>query len=299
MPAAFAGDVADAISRIPLLAGVPPVEIEIAPLAGLTNRNYRIAAGGGAYVLRLPGAGTEAYIDRAAEAHNATLAARASLTPEVLYADPATGLMLTRFIDGAEPLTVASMHGPATLREAALMLRRLHDSGMIFRRELIPFDKLDSYLQKSRKAAVQFREVRQAAEKLRDLLDRPGRRLVPCHIDPTPHNFIRARDAEGKPRLYLIDWEYAAMSEPAWDLAGLSIEADFGAAEDAALLAAYGADAEGATPDRFRAYKSALYLMAGAWAAMAAELGNDLPELEAMAEKRLEQARAALSIGSP
>jgi hypothetical protein len=31
--------------------------------------------------------------------------------------------------------------------------------------------------------------------------------------------------------------------------------------------------------------------MAGSWAAMAIELGNRTPELEAMAEKRLRQAR--------
>ena len=92
-------------------------------------------------------------------------------------------------------------------------------------------------------------------------------------------------------RLYLIDWEYAEMSEPAYDLAGLSIEAEFSDAEDRALLAAYGEGVKGATPDRVAAYKMSLYLMAGSWAAMAIELGNRTPELEAMAEKRLRQAR--------
>lgn len=274
-----------------MLSRTPVSELAIEPLPGLTNRNYKITTPGGNYVLRLPGAGTEKYIDRAAEAHDAALAAGAGLTPEILYADPASGLMLTRFVDGAETLSAVAMHDPSTLRDAAQILRRLHDSGLEFRRVMRVFDKIDSYLQKSPSAAAQFGEVCRAAEKLRKLVDDPKRRLVPCHIDPTPHNFIRARGLDGTSRLYLIDWEYAEMSEPAYDLAGLSIEAEFNDAEDRALLAAYGEGVEGATPDRFAAYKVSLYLMAGSWAAMAVELGNRTPELEAMAEKRLRQAR--------
>src|SRR5262245_20597644 len=290
----FPPDLAAAIARIPALARVPPSELAIAPLPGLTNRNYKVTAPGEGYVLRLPGVGTEKYIDREAEAHDAALAAKAGLTPEIIFADPATGLMLSRFIDGAETLTSAGVHDAGTMGEAAGMLRRLHDSGLAFRREMRVFDKIDSYLQKSPRAAAKFGEVRRLAERLRDLVDGPGRRLVPCHIDPTPSNFIRRRGLDGASRMYLIDWEYAEMSEPAYDLAGLSIEAEFNDAEDAALLAAYGEGVKGATPDRFNAYKTSLYLMAGSWAAMAVELGNSMPELKAMAEKRLRQAHAAL-----
>jgi len=285
-----------AFAHIPMLARVPAGQLAIRPLPGLTNRNYKITTSGGTYVLRLPGTGTENYIDREAEAHDAALAAGAGLTPEILYADPATGLMLTRFVDGAETLTASAMHDPSTLRDAAQILRRLHDSGLKFRREMRVFDKIDSYLQKSPRATAQFGEVRRAAEKLRNLVDDPERRLVPCHIDPTPHNFIRGRGPDGVSRLYLIDWEYAEMSEPAYDLAGLSIEAEFSDVEERALLAAYGEGVKGATPDRFAAYKASLYLMAGSWAAMAVEFGNKTPELEAMAHQRLAQARAALAM---
>jgi thiamine kinase-like enzyme len=297
MSTTLPAELSAAIARMPLLARIPVDELTIERLPGLTNRNFKIITSNGPYVLRLPGAGTEKYIDRTAEAHDAALAAGAGLTPEILFADPATGLMLTRFVDGAETLTTAAMHDPATLHDAARILQRLHDSGVVFRRKMQVFDKIDSYLQKSLRAAAQFGEVRRAAEKLRDLVDNPDRRLAPCHIDPTPHNFIRGRDASGAERLYLIDWEYAEMSEPAYDLAGLSIEADFSDAEDRALFAAYGEGVKGATPDRFAAYKVSLYLMAGSWAAMAAEFGNKTSELEAMARRRLAQARTALATG--
>src|SRR5262245_55101770 len=136
MSSGMSTDLVAAIARIPLLARLPAGEIAIAPLPGLTNRNYKVTARGESYVLRLPGTGTENYIDRAAEAHDAALAARAGLTPEIVFIDSAGRLMLTRFVDGAETLTAAGMHDPAVMGEAARMLRRLHDSGLVFRREM-------------------------------------------------------------------------------------------------------------------------------------------------------------------
>jgi len=40
--------------------------------------------------------------------------------------------------------------------------------------------------------------------------------------------------------MFLIDWEYARMNDPAWDLAYLSVEGAFDATQEQLLLAAYG-----------------------------------------------------------
>ena len=55
-----------------------------------------------------------------------------------------------------------------------------------------------------------------------------------CHNDLLPANLIAGED-----RLWLIDWEYAGMGHPLFDLASLSANAGFTAGEDAGLLAAY------------------------------------------------------------
>jgi thiamine kinase-like enzyme len=39
--------------------------------------------------------------------------------------------------------------------------------------------------------------------------------------------------------MHIVDWEYAGMNDPMWDLGDLSVEADFGPEQDAALLGAY------------------------------------------------------------
>jgi len=40
-------------------------------------------------------------------------------------------------------------------------------------------------------------------------------------------------------RMYLVDWEYAGMNDPMWDLGDLAVEAGFTAEQERALLAAY------------------------------------------------------------
>ena len=58
---------------------------------------------------------------------------------------------------------------------------------------------------------------------------------VPCHNDPLCENWVI--DCDG--RMYLIDWEYAGMNDPMWDLADVSIEASLGERNDDILLASY------------------------------------------------------------
>ncbi|TGR36573.1 LPS biosynthesis choline kinase, partial [Mesorhizobium sp. M1C.F.Ca.ET.195.01.1.1] len=72
------------LAAIPLLAGYTgPLE----RLGGLTNLVFKA----GDYCLRIPGKGTEEYINRANEAIAAREAARAGVSPEVLHVDPGTG----------------------------------------------------------------------------------------------------------------------------------------------------------------------------------------------------------------
>ncbi len=87
----------------------------ITALPSFTNRIFRIARGGEAFTLRLPGRGTERYIDRAAEAANARAANAIGLGAEIIFAEPASGIMVTRFIEGAVALSPAALKDSASL----------------------------------------------------------------------------------------------------------------------------------------------------------------------------------------
>ena len=74
--------------------------VEIERLGGLTNRVFMVSGPRGRHVLRIPGKGTEAYINRRVEAVAARAAARAGVSPEVI-ATTDDGLMLTVAIENA------------------------------------------------------------------------------------------------------------------------------------------------------------------------------------------------------
>jgi thiamine kinase-like enzyme len=139
-------DIQSTLARIPIFTGHSLAGMIVEPLASLTNRTCKISLDGDQYVLRIAGPGTERYIDRQAEQHNALLAAGLGIAPAVLFFDPQDGTMLTRFIAGGVPLDAARMRQPAILREAAATLRRLHASGLRFAGRMELFPKLDEYL---------------------------------------------------------------------------------------------------------------------------------------------------------
>jgi thiamine kinase-like enzyme len=272
-----------AIRRIPILAEGTG-DWTVSSLPSFTNRTYRIVRGQEAFVLRLPGRGTGRYIDRESEATNARLAAAIGLSPEIVFAEPRLGVMLSRYVDGAEPLSPARLRQPAELRAAVALLRRLHDSGLAFRGRMRLYDKLDEYMGLADTPAL--KALRREGEKLRPILEGGWGPARPCHIDPAPHNFIVAAG-----RRYLVDWEYSAMCEPLWDLAGLSIEGEFDATQDAEMLMAYFGKAERLWASRLHLYKIMLRLLAAAWGMVQLADANGPAEIAELVDRLSAQVR--------
>lgn len=245
------------IAQIPLLGqGSGPWDITAMP--SFTNRTWRIARDGEAFILRLPGQGTERYIDRPGEVANAKSAASIGIAPTIVFADAASGVMVTRFIDAAAPLSPQRLKGNADLIGVVDLLHRLHESGLAFKGVMRLYPKMDEYLALG--PAPELLPLRRAVEPLRRILEPGWGPLRPCHIDPAPQNFIAAGSAR-----YLVDWEYAAMCEPLWDLAGLSIEGEFDSDQDLAMLARYFTAAEPRWRSRLHLYRLVLRLLAASW----------------------------------
>jgi thiamine kinase-like enzyme len=287
--------VSAALRRIPDLPAWQPATLAVTPLQSLTNHNFQVALAGARYVLRLPRPGTAAYIDRAAEAHNARLVAGLGLAPELVFFDPQDGVMLTRFVEGAAPLTPALIRDEKRLDAAADLLRRLHGSGLQFRGEMHLFPMLDRYLELAGDAgpeASALAAARRASRPVEAALAARPEGFVPCHIDPSPQNFLAAPG-----RMYLLDWEYAAMCEPLWDVAGLSNEAGLDAEGDAALLARYFGAPTPRQEGRFTLLKAMLELLAASWGSVQAAQGNDSFDFAADVRRRLARFDAAL--GAP
>jgi thiamine kinase-like enzyme len=231
-------EIARVLSSIPMFAGTSFGQPAMERIGGLTNRNYRITIGPDSYVLRLAGAGTAAYIDRSAEEHNAKVAAAAGVGAEVLFFEGESGTMLARYVDGAKTMSESAFKDLARVERGARTFRQMHRFPQRFAGRFDVFAQIDDYLALLRRNQARIPEGYDALHKEADaarraLSDNPPP-LAPCHNDPLAENFI-----DSPARMYLVDWEYAGMNDPMWDLGDLSVEAAFGPEQDEALLCAY------------------------------------------------------------
>jgi len=217
------------------LSGVP------VPLAGgITNRNYRVSLGAGEYVVRRPGKDTELLgIDRETERLATDAAARLGVAPAV--AAVVEGCLVTRFVACRSLVAREVADG---VEEIALMLRAFHDSGARLPSSFWVGNLLADYavIARRRGGALPstYDDAIDSASRIEAALSRDLAR--PCHNDLLAGNIIRARDDE---RIMIVDWEYAGMGDPRFDLGNLSVNNDFDAGENERLLHAY----HGAPPD--------------------------------------------------
>lgn len=278
----------DAIGTIPMLAGAgAPVR-----LGGLTNLVFRV----GDYCLRIPGKGTEEYIDRANEAVAAREAARAGVSPEVIHVDGATGIMATRFIGAAVTMSPEAFRSrPGAPARAGAAFRRLHESGAVFPFRFELFAMIDDYLSilSTKDVALPegYHDVVAEAEAVRAALAARPTPLAPCHCDPLCENFLDTGE-----RMWIVDWEYSGMNDPMWDLGDLSVEAGFDEGQEEAMLAAYfGGEARAADRGRMVIYKAMCDLLWTLWGLIQLANGNPADDFRAYAEGRFGRCKALMS----
>jgi thiamine kinase-like enzyme len=212
----------------------------LTPLSGgITNRNFLVTVGGvhDRYVIRLAGNDTHLLgISREVE-HAATVAAAGvGVGPEVTAFIRPEGYLVTRFIEGS-PVSFEEVRQRDTLARIADSLRRIHD-GPPIPGLFVPLRIVEAY-----RALAQARGVRIPPEY--EVAAAIGRRIElaclaepieprPCHNDLLNANFI-----DDGSRIRIVDWEYAGMGDPYFDLGNFSINHELTPDDDAALLGAY------------------------------------------------------------
>lgn len=271
-----------------------PGEVRAERLGGLTNRVYRVETGGRNYLLRIPGQGTEEYIDRAAEKHDALAAAQAGVSARVLHFDVDTGVMLAEYIDGVT-LDAERFADAGAVRRSAEALKRLHGSCQPFQRRFEVFEQIDEYLAlvESLDASVPdgYAQVRDRAAEVRRVLEAKPAKLAPCHCDPLAENFIDTGS-----QVYIVDWEYAGNNDPMWDLGDLSVEAGFDGDRDELLLATYfGGRPPADQVGRMIAYKMLCDLLWTLWGVVQHANGNPAEDFWSYAVNRFERCQRLMA----
>ena len=210
----------------------PGQQVSIEPLGGgITNRNFKVDADGEEFVLRVGGKDTELLgIDRTAEYAASCVAAELGLAPEVVAFIEPEGYLVTRYVGGAVGKVDVTLVGAA--------LRRLHD-GPALPGRFDSFRVVEAYRDIAAEHGVPVPAAYAHAKELSDQIGhrRSGASLRPCHNDLLGANFIKGGD-----RLWLVDWEYAGMGDPFFDLGNFAVNNDLAEDDENVLLVAYGSE---------------------------------------------------------
>ncbi len=213
--------------------------LDISRMGGLTNHTYKVRTDAGKqYVVRIPGDGTEDMIDRNDEQISTELACRLNIDAKIYYFGK-DGSKVTQYIPDAVTMSPETMAQSEHIMQAAEIYRTLHNCGVDTHVSFDVFDMAASYERIIHENHVflfdDYDTVKKQVMEVKQEIDRlcsPA--LVPCHNDPLCENWVLGSD-----RMYLIDWEYAGMNDPMWDLADISIEAGYTPLQDELLLKSY------------------------------------------------------------
>jgi thiamine kinase-like enzyme len=230
---------------------------------GITNSNFKVAVGARSVVVRVPGRRTELLgIDRSVEAAASRIAALTGVGPEVLAFDEATGCIVTAFLDGV-PVAPDVLAAEPLLGEVVAAIRRVHTAGQV-PAIFDPYSVVARYHSEitARGGAEPFDYGRMAA-----LL---GQMAEGCPLRPTVlgHNDLLNSNLIHDGAIRILDWEYAGMTDPYFDLANFSVNNELGEERDEAVLAHYFGSPTPHGLARLRLMKLASEAREAMWAAL-------------------------------
>jgi thiamine kinase-like enzyme len=258
----YAVTLQEVIARIP---GWTDARIVTAVLGGgITNLNYRVDVGGESFVVRIPGKNSELLgIDRGRECGCTRAASQCGVGTEVVHFLEADGVLVTRFIAG-RGLSAEEIGAPAGLTRVAESLRRYH-GGPPFPGTFSAFETVQAYLRISRSGAAPLATTIDRLVTRAETIDRalqavPSPRC-PCHNDLLLANFIDDGDV-----IRIVDWEYAGMGDPFFDLGNFAAHQGLSDTQEAGLLDAYRGQVRASDLARLKLMKILSDLREALWA---------------------------------
>jgi thiamine kinase-like enzyme len=211
-------------------------KVEPVPLSGgMTNHNFVVQDRGRKMVVRIGEDNPIHGIMRWHEKAASEAAARAGVSPAIIYAEP--GALVMDYIEGR---TFEEPDVRANIARIAALLRQAHQTvGRAMQGATLafwPFQVAQSYMTR-----LNAEHSRHEAKLPRlDALNRQLEAdlgpidLVFGHNDLLPANILD----DGK-RLWLIDWDYAGFNTAFFDLGGLASNASFSSYDTDSLIDAY------------------------------------------------------------
>lgn len=263
-----ASELETVFNRIPILAGYRPSDFQLKILPGFTNFNIHLKNDQHDWVLRAPKEATNRYIDRNQEAVNASIAYGLGIAPECIWRDE-SGLSLTRTILNSRPINARDLDNQPVFILLMSTISQLHKSNNRFQGRVDLSETIERYYRlASRRRRSQIESDYRIALNKADLLSGLKIPLVSSHNDLVLENILIDKAGD----IRLIDWEYASMATPYWDLATLCNDAKFNLKQSKQILDEYQIENTSLELEILMEYQFLLKVLTTCWMAAFTEI---------------------------
>jgi len=200
------------IFRVNALLQAHDAKIVMRLEGGMSNYTYVVECQGKKYTYRVPGKFAERFVDRNEEWANIQEVDRLGLNNVTTYVEIRSGEKLAEYVEG----TIMSTTDVVSYNEMSVAaLKKIHNSNLKFK-DYNAFGRLDTYqnycIEMGFTHPQEYLDLRNKLEELRkQYVSVP---MVPCHCDYQPTNLVISGD-----KLYVLDWEFAGMNDPFYDIA--------------------------------------------------------------------------------
>jgi thiamine kinase-like enzyme len=202
---------------------------------GITNRNHLVEVDGERFVVRLPGRDTDLLeIDRETERLANQRAADLGFAPPVVGL--VLGCLVTRFVAG-RPLEPAQCSQPRVVTAVADCLRRFHGTPPLahtFDAFRVPAQHLAAATARGVSPPADYDRVAEIVTEIAAAFAVAPDPRCPCHNDLLSANLL-----DDNAHLWLLDWEYAGMNEPSFDLGNFAVNNDLDAEAEVEVVRTY------------------------------------------------------------
>jgi thiamine kinase-like enzyme len=212
-------------------------QVEIQELTeGLTNHNYKVTVDNRSYVVRIPGSGTDVFVDRDKELHNTLSASDVGVGAKVFYSFKSDHVIIIEFLKG-KVMSPESFKGNDVITRTVKAIKEVNTKGN-FVSNFVMFDKFDEYHEIVKKHTIKlpdnFNEAENIVRKVESRFLRNMPKLVSCHNDLLAENFIDQGN-----RMRIIDWELSGLNDPCFELGDFSVEQGFNENENKLIIETY------------------------------------------------------------
>ena len=202
--------------------------------AGMTNDSYLFVYKNKKYIYRMPGKGSSELVNRQNESEAYKAIRWLEISDKVIYYDKKTRIKISEFIEHAR--NADGMNINEAIKCLLFAKHNLHEQNKTVNAKIDIIDMINKYERLMGKSKYEdYDDVKsKIMSSLRYWRKQPHKHCL-CHFDLNPDNFMISKSG----KMHLLDWEYAGMNDPTFDVAGWIVYKDYTEEQIHQLIAGY------------------------------------------------------------